>query len=96
MWDVVFRPEARHDVMKATRYYTKENPRIGERFADAVDATIASLLENPFQYAIVKRQTRRARVAGFPYGIFYRIAEDHVVVTACTHFSRHPRHWHAE
>ncbi len=95
MWNVVFRPEAQREIVKATKWYEKQNPRAGEAFADAVDATVATVLENPYLHAIVKRQSRRARVAGFPYGIFYRIGDDHVVVTACTHFRRHPRRWRA-
>lgn len=96
MWEVVFRPEARRDIVRATKRYKKENARTGQQFAVAVDATLAHVLENPFLHAIVKRQTRRARVRGFPYGLYYRIGDDHVVVTACTHFRRHDRHWRAE
>lgn len=95
MWEVVFRPEAKRDIVRATTWYAKENARLGEAFADAVDATVAAVLENPYLYAIVKRQSRRARVKGFRHGIYYRIAEDHVVITACTHFRRHPKHWRA-
>jgi toxin ParE1/3/4 len=95
MWDVVFRPEAKRDIVKATKWYAKQNPRLGEVFADAVDGTVAAVLENPYLYAIVKRQSRRARVTGFRHGIYYRIADNHVVITACTHFRRHPRHWRA-
>lgn len=95
MWDVVFRPEAKRDIVKATKWYAKQNARAGKEFSDAVDATVEVVLRNPYLYTIVKRQSRRARVAGFPYGIYYRVADDRVVVTACTHFRRHPRHWRA-
>jgi toxin ParE2 len=95
MWSVVFRREAKRDIVRATRWYAKQNLRAGEKFADAIDLAVAAVLENPYQYAIVKRQSRRVRVPGFPYGIYYRIAGDQVVVTACTHFRRHPRHWRA-
>lgn len=71
---VVFRPEARRDVVEATKWYVdKKSPQFGERFNDAVDAAIAAILENPYAYAIVTRQTRRAPVNGFPYGVYYRI-----------------------
>ena len=93
MWKVVFRPEARRDIVRATKWYAKDNARLGESFGNAVDAAVETLIQNPYLYAIVTRQTRRARVPGFPYGLYYRIAEDHVVVTACSHFRRHPRHW---
>lgn len=55
MREVVFRPEAKRDIVKATRWYAKQNARLGEAFADAVDVTIARVLENPYLFAIVKR-----------------------------------------
>jgi hypothetical protein len=58
-------------------------------------ATVATMLKNPYLYAVVKRQSRRARVRGFRHGIFYRVEDDQVVVTACTHFRRHPQRWRA-
>ena len=95
MWEVVSRPEALRDIVKATKWYTNENRRAGESFSRAVDAAVESVRQNPYLYPIVIRQTRRAPVPGFPYGLYYWIADDHVVATACTHYSRHPRHWRA-
>ncbi len=92
-WEVVFRPEALRDIVRATKWYRTENRRAGVAFSDAVDAAVEVIRENPYLYAVVKRQTRRALVSGFPYGLYYRIAEDCIVVSACTHHSRHPRHW---
>jgi len=95
MWNVVFRPEAKRDIVKATKWYAKQNARLGEAFANVEDSTVAGVLENPYLYAIVTRQSRRAPVTGFRHGVYYRVEEDRVVVTACTHFRRHSRHWRA-
>jgi plasmid stabilization system protein ParE len=69
----------------------KERPSSAEPFSDAVDATIAGILEDPHRYAIVERQSRRALVSGFQYAIYYRVGEGTVVILSCTHFRRHPR-----
>lgn len=95
MWEVVFRPEALRDIVKATTGYRKDSRRAGDAFSDAVDAGVEIIRGNPYLYAIVTRHTRRATVPGFPYGLYYRVADDHVVISACTHHSRHPRHWRA-
>jgi plasmid stabilization system protein ParE len=96
MGEVVFRPEARRGVVEAAKWYAKDNPALGKVFSDAVDAAITGIVANPHLYAIVTRQTRRAPVPGFPYGVYYRIGHDHLIVTSCTHYRRNPRHWRAE
>lgn len=70
MWTVVFRPEARRDMAKATKWYAGERAELGAAFADALDTTIARVLENPYMYAIVTRRSRRAPVPGFQHGVF--------------------------
>lgn len=81
---------------RATRRYAKQNPQIGEAFADALDTAIARVAENPYLYAIVRRKSRWAPVPGFQHGVLYRIEEDCIVVIACTHSRRHPRHWRTD
>lgn len=80
---------------KATEWYANERAELGSAFADALDTTIARVLQNPYMYAIVTKTTRRAPVPGFQHGVFYQIHDNRVVVTACTHYRRHPRRWRA-
>jgi plasmid stabilization system protein ParE len=51
------------------------------------------LLDNPLQHRVVHRDTRRANLRRFPYGVFYRTIDADVVVLACFHASRDPRRW---
>jgi len=41
-------------------------PRLGERFALAVDATVEEIAERPMQFQVVYRNRRRAGVRRFP------------------------------
>ncbi|TMF01777.1 MAG: hypothetical protein E6I52_10755 [Chloroflexi bacterium] len=52
------------------------------------------MADNPLQFAVLHRNIRRARVRGFPYGLFFIIETDRVVVIACFHASRNPARWH--
>ena len=54
---------------------------------------LGTISKNPNIYPVLYRQTRRAVVHRFPFGMFYRVAEDSVVVLAVMHGSRHPRRW---
>jgi toxin ParE1/3/4 len=46
------------------------------------------LADNPYVYAEVLRDIRRAPLPKFPYGLYYRIEPDQSVVVACLHGSR--------
>jgi len=45
----------------------------------------------PEAYAVIQRSTRRVLLPRFPYGLYYRVLEQNVVVVACIHGKRHPR-----
>lgn len=47
----------------------------------------------PEIFPVVHRQTRRALLRRFPYGLYYRIVDDQIVVVACMHGRRNPRRW---
>lgn len=90
---VVWTREAREDLLEARAWYDNIRPVLGDRFAVAVDATIQAIAQHPSQFPVVYRGRRRAGVRRFPYGMFFELQEDRIVVIACFHGRRNPRHW---
>ena len=89
----VYRPAAAADIDRAYARYERERKGLGEDFLAEVNATARLVLEMPEAYPVIVRQTRRALVHRFPYGLFYRILGDTVVFVACFHTSRNPALW---
>ncbi len=89
----VFRPAAARDISSAYAWYEGEREGLGEEFLEEVHSTIAAVLAAPEVYPTLHRQTRRALVHRFPYGLFYRVVDDLVVFVACTHTHRNPETW---
>lgn len=89
----IFRPAAAEDVERAHGWYEREREDLGKEFLGEVQATVQSVLARPEAYPVVTRQTRRALIHRFPYGLFYRIVDDTVVFVACFHTSRNPNLW---
>lgn len=87
------RPDAAADIEQAHVWYESQRSGLGDEFLDAVLAVFQMLLDSPRRYRVVHRDTRRANVRRFPYGVFYRTIEADVVVIACFHASRDPRRW---
>ena len=90
---VVWIPEANEDLLEARAWYDNIRPELGERFAVAVEATVKALVEHPLQFTAVYRNRRRAGVRRFPYGIFFEVQDNRIVVIACFHGRRNPRRW---
>jgi len=89
----IVRPAASGDVEDAYRWYEAQQAGLGEEFLAAANDLMESIIANPLQFPIIHRQTRRALLRRFPYGLFYRIIDDQVVVVACMHARRNPRRW---
>ena len=49
--------------------------------------------KNPLHYQEVHLQVRRALVHRFPYGIFYVVMENRIIVIAVLHEARNPERW---
>ena len=93
MKPVVFRPAAAAEVEEAFDWYEAHRPGLGEGFRSAVREKLELIAVNPELYQVVHRDTRRALLKRFPYGLFYREFPNVIVIVACMHVRRSPRRW---
>ena len=89
----VFRPAAAADIEDAYRWYENQRKGLGDQFLDAVTACVEAVQRHPERFPVLHRDTRRALLRRFPYGLFYRIHGDTIIVVACFHVRRRPRVW---
>ena len=87
------RPEAEVDIEEAALWYEKQSKGLGHEFLDEVEKAYKTILENPSLYPLVHRDTHRALIHRFPFGIFYRIERGFIVIIAVMHGSRNPKRW---
>jgi len=84
---------ARTDVAGAIAYYNSEEPGLGSEFAAEIRKTIERILQFPNAWNSVSKRVRRCQVNRFPYGVFYSLKHDLVIVIAVLHEHRAPRTW---
>jgi plasmid stabilization system protein ParE len=90
---LIVRPAAANDLTRAYRWYEERRTGLGEEMLEEVHAVIERMLLLPRAFPVVHRETRRALVPRFPYGIFFRLEGNAVIVVAVFHLRRNPRSW---
>jgi len=60
---------------------------------DVIEAAIKGITHNPFSFQNVLPDVHRALVRRFPYGVFYTVKDDLIVVLAVFHGRRSPENW---
>ena len=90
---VIVRPAAAADIDEAFLWYEGQRAGLGNDFLEVAQATIAAIADRPLMYPVIHRNTRRGLFWRFPYGIYYRVYDDSIVVVACMHARRNPGRW---
>jgi len=91
---VIVRPAAAADIEDAYRWYESQRAGLGNEFLEALGVTRDRVLEQPEAFPVLHRNTHRAFIPQrFPYGLFYRVYGDTIVIVACMHAKRDPRRW---
>jgi len=91
--NVRIREEAEIELSDAAIWYEEQRPGLGHEFLDQVLSLIHSLPDHPLQYPVLHKDVRRALLGRFPFGVFYAVKSDYIIVYAVMHASRHPRRW---
>jgi hypothetical protein len=90
--DVVFRPQAEDEALEVRQWYESRRPGLGREFGQAVDVLIARIATSPFAFPRVHNETRRAVLSRFPCAVYFRLANETVIVLAI-HGRQHPSRW---
>lgn len=78
----------RRSGMKGNRRDWGANFFLGEALA-----VFSAIAETPQLHPVVHRNTRRALLRRFPFGVYYQMETAAIVVVAVMHGSRNPDHW---
>jgi plasmid stabilization system protein ParE len=93
MRKIVFRHQARNELDEAGDWYEKERTGLGLEFFAEIDRLLLRVTNNPEQFPILYRGTRKAVARRFPYCVYFRERNRLIVVVAVFHSARNPAVW---
>lgn len=91
---LIIRTDAEAHIASGYGWYEEQRQGLGVEFVEALSFTIDAIESHPLRFPRVKRNLRRALVRRFPYGIYFLIRDDAIVVTGVRHLARDPRRIH--
>lgn len=94
-FNIRIRREAEKDLQEAFDYYQTCRAGLGHEFLMCVEAALDSIQRNPLKYPQIHKNILRNFVHRFPFGIYYLIKQDVIIVIAVLHVRRNPNHWHS-
>ena len=92
-YSVHFRVEAESDLEDAAIWYESQGEGLGLEFLEEIQNVSDLIADNPEMFPVVYKKIRRALIRRFPFGVFYRIERDVIIVLAVIHGSRDPSRW---
>ncbi len=93
VYKLIIRPEARADLLDAFHWYEEQRTGLGHDFKLCVDEVMSMLSKHPNLFPSVHKHVRRAFIKRFPFGIFYIVVNETVVILAVLHARRDPANW---
>ncbi len=90
---IYIRPDAEQDLEDAAGWYEKQLVGLGNEFLNEILITLERVAELPSLYPTIHRNTHRALTRRFPFGIYYRVEGERVVVVAVMHGSQSAARW---
>ncbi len=86
-------PAAEVDLAAVFAWYEEQRHGLGTTFIGAADGLFRRIRETPRQFPEVVAGYRRGLLHRFPYGIYFSIEPNRVVVHAVLHLHRDPGVW---
>ena len=74
-------------------WYESQTPGLGNEFLVELDQAVMRIRHYPMSCPAAEDGMRRALLNRFPYGLWYAIEADAVIVYAVAHLHREPRYW---
>jgi plasmid stabilization system protein ParE len=85
-----FRRQAFVEYVAARRWYEKQRPGLGSDFEAEIERALLRACASPQRCRELMPGVRRIRVHRFPFGIYFRVRRELLVVLAVFHARRNP------
>jgi len=81
------------ELREAMEFYESAQNGLGASFLDEVEAVVKLIETHPLAWSPMSPRTRRCRTNRFPYGLFYQVRRDEILIVSVMDLRRDPKRW---
>jgi plasmid stabilization system protein ParE len=90
---VRFASTAEQELKEAMEFYESSRTGLGAEFLAEVEATTNLIESFSRAWTSLSSRTRRCRTHRFPYGLFYQVRSDEILIISVMDLRRDPKRW---
>jgi toxin ParE1/3/4 len=90
---MTYLPEYYDDIDEAMAWYDRKQRGLGIEFLDELERTLNRIRKSPDLFSLLDRRIRVAKLARFPYGVYFRSDSPELLVIGVLHLHRSTRTW---
>lgn len=90
LYKLIFHDELDFDIANAFQWYENQSVGLGDRFVENYWAAVDILRKSPLGFQIYRAPYRKVSINRFPYGVFYYVENEQVMITGVFHSARDP------
>ena len=90
---VRFVSTAELELREAMEFYEAAQPGLGADFLHEVEAATELIEAHPLAWTPMSPRTRRCRTHRFPFGLFYQVRPDEILIVSVMDLRRDPKRW---
>ncbi|MBA3706907.1 MAG: type II toxin-antitoxin system RelE/ParE family toxin [Bacteroidetes bacterium] len=80
-------------ITEAFKWYENKQSDLGNDFLVSIENSLTIIEHNPDAFQLKYKHIRAVYIKQFPFGIFYIIEKEKIIVIAVFHLSRNPKLW---
>lgn len=90
---VRFTSVAETELREAMVSYENSQSGLGAKFVKEIEAATRLIEAHPLAWTNLSARTRRCRTHRFPYGLFYQVRTNEILIVSVMDLRRDPKRW---
>ena len=88
-----FLSTAELELKEAMEFYEAAREGLGAVFLAEIEAAVNLIQAHPLAWTALSSRTRRCRTSRFPFGLFYQVRSDEILIVSVMDLRRDPKRW---
>ena len=91
--NLIISEQAHFEIEDSKEYYNLQQDSLGDTFKNDLKESILNIQNFPNLYPNITEKIKRCVLHRFPYGIFYTVKTDCILILSVAHQHRKPYYW---